>query len=52
MDYPRLIASVLLPPLGVFMAEGWSRRFWVNTGLTTLGYVPGVVHALSVTTRR
>lgn len=52
MDYPRLIASVLLPPLGVFMAEGRSRRFWANAGLTALGYVPGVIHALWVTTRR
>ncbi len=52
MNPQRLLASVVLPPLGVFMGEGRNRRFWLNAGLTALGYIPGVIHAVWLTTRR
>lgn len=48
MDTLRILVAILLPPLGVFMQEGFGKRFWVNVLLTILGYVPGIVHAVYV----
>lgn len=48
MDLLRIIAAVVLPPLGVFLQEGIKKRFWINVLLTLLGYVPGVIHAIYV----
>jgi uncharacterized membrane protein YqaE (UPF0057 family) len=44
----RVIAAVLLPPVGVFLRYGLQKRFWLNIVLTFFGYIPGVVHALWV----
>jgi uncharacterized membrane protein YqaE (UPF0057 family) len=41
-----LIAAVLLPPLGVFLARGFGPAFWIDVVLTLIGWVPGVVFAL------
>lgn len=46
MDILRLVASVLIPPLGVFLQVGLRGAFWINILLTLLGYIPGVVHAV------
>ncbi|WP_419814114.1 YqaE/Pmp3 family membrane protein [Glacieibacterium sp.] len=43
-----IIASILLPPLGVFLARGIGTDFWINVVLTLLGWLPGVIHALWV----
>lgn len=48
MDLLRIIAAVILPPLGVFLQEGLGKRFWINVVLTILGYIPGVIHAVYV----
>lgn len=45
MDILRLLFSILLPPLGVFLQVGIGPQFWLNILLTILGYIPGVVHA-------
>ncbi len=45
MQILRLILSILLPPLGVFLTVGIGLHFWLNIVLTLLGYIPGVVHA-------
>ena len=39
-------AAALLPPLGVHLAGRPPRDFWVASGLTLLGFVPGMVFAL------
>lgn len=52
MDIVRLIASVLLPPLGVFLQVGIGAQFWINILLTLLGYIPGIIHAVWIITRR
>lgn len=52
MDILRLIAAVILPPLGVFLQEGLGRHFWLNILLTLLGYVPGIVHAVWIIATR
>lgn len=45
MDVIRVLLSILLPPLGVFLQVGIGGQFWLNVLLTLLGYIPGVVHA-------
>ena len=51
MDLVRIIISVLLPPLGVFLQVGLGKHFWLNILLTILGYIPGIVHAIWVITK-
>ncbi|MGI4876333.1 MAG: YqaE/Pmp3 family membrane protein [Janthinobacterium lividum] len=46
MPIGQLVAAILLPPLGVFLARGIGRDFWINCVLTLFGYVPGLVHAV------
>ncbi len=48
MDIVRIIAAVILPPLGVFLQVGIGKHFWINIVLTILGFVPGIVHAIWV----
>lgn len=48
MDLVRLLLSILLPPLGVFLQVGIGKHFWINVVLTILGYVPGIIHAIWV----
>ncbi|WP_102959148.1 YqaE/Pmp3 family membrane protein [Mangrovicella endophytica] len=48
MDLIRILLSILLPPLGVFMQVGFGKHFWINIILTLLGYFPGVIHAVWV----
>lgn len=47
----RLLLTILMPPLGVFLQEGPHRAFWLNLLLTLLGYLPGLVHALRIRKR-
>jgi len=51
MDIVRVIFSILLPPLGVFLQVGLGLQFWLNVLLTLLGYIPGILHALWVIMR-
>ena len=46
MDLIRILFSVLLPPLGVFLQVGLGGAFWRNILLTLLGYLPGIIHAV------
>ena len=46
MDIIRIIAAILLPPLGVFLQVGIGKAFWINILLTLLGYIPGIIHAI------
>jgi len=52
MDLLRIIISVLLPPLGVFLQVGFASAFWLNIVLTLLGYIPGLIHAIWIIARR
>jgi uncharacterized membrane protein YqaE (UPF0057 family) len=47
-DPIKIIFSILLPPVGVFLEVGVTGHFWLNILLTILGYVPGIIHALYV----
>ena len=48
MDVLRIIAAIILPPLGVFLQVGIGGHFWLNILLTLLGFIPGIIHALWV----
>ena len=52
MDILRILLSILLPPLGVFLQVGIGAQFWINILLTLLGYIPGIVHAVSIIAKR
>lgn len=44
----RIIAAIVLPPLGVFLTVGLGSAFWINILLTILGFIPGIIHAIWV----
>lgn len=52
MDLIRILLSILVPPLGVFLQVGIGLQFWINILLTLLGYVPGVIHAIYIILKR
>ena len=52
MDVLRVILSILLPPVGVFLQVGLTAQFWINVILTLLGYLPGVIHAVWIIASR
>ncbi len=48
MTVIRVIASVIIPPVGVFLKRGLGWSFLLSILLTVLGYVPGLIYALFV----
>lgn len=52
MDIFRVIIAIILPPLGVFLQVGFGGQFFLNILLTLLGYIPGIVHAVWIISRR
>jgi uncharacterized membrane protein YqaE (UPF0057 family) len=52
MDVLRIILSVIIPPVGVFLQVGLGLQFWLNILLTLLGYFPGLIHAIWIILRR
>ncbi|MCP4583499.1 MAG: YqaE/Pmp3 family membrane protein [candidate division Zixibacteria bacterium] len=46
-----IIASVIIPPVGVFFRVGFGLHFWLNILLTLLGYFPGLIHAIWIIAR-
>jgi len=52
MNILGLVFAVLVPPLGVLREVGPGKTFWLNVLLTLLAFVPGVVHAVWIVTRR
>jgi uncharacterized membrane protein YqaE (UPF0057 family) len=52
MGILNVIVSILLPPLGVFMNMGVSQALLINILLTLLGWLPGVIHALWIISKK
>ena len=52
MDIIRILLSILIPPLGVFLQVAIGLQFWINIVLTLLGYIPGVIHAVYIIVTR
>lgn len=51
MYYVKLIATIIIPPLGVFLTVGLRGAFWINLLLTLFFYVPGFIHAAYIISR-
>ncbi|KAJ6496587.1 hypothetical protein C8R47DRAFT_1212892 [Mycena vitilis] len=47
-DILKIIAAVILPPLGVFLERGCGADLLINILLTVLGFIPGIIHALYI----
>ncbi|MEW4449811.1 YqaE/Pmp3 family membrane protein [Qipengyuania sp. JC766] len=43
-----LIATILLPPLGVALKHGLGRDFIINLILTIILFLPGLIHGIYV----
>ncbi|KAG2228618.1 hypothetical protein INT48_002756 [Thamnidium elegans] len=41
-DICKIIAAVILPPLGVFLERGCTCDLAINIALTCLGFIPGI----------
>lgn len=52
MKILQIVASILLPPLGVFLMTGVSSALIINVVLTLLGWVPGIIHALWILSKQ
>jgi uncharacterized membrane protein YqaE (UPF0057 family) len=52
MTIIEVLLSLFLPPLGVFLAYGISTTLLVNILLTFLGWLPGVLHAFWVLSKK
>ncbi|EZF09764.1 plasma membrane proteolipid 3 [Trichophyton rubrum D6] len=50
-DICKIILAIILPPIGVFLERGCGADLLINICLTILGYIPGIIHALSVSLR-
>ena len=51
-DIIKVVAAIILPPLGVFLEVGLKKHFWINILLTLLGILPGIIHALYVIVKK
>ncbi|MGK7394498.1 MAG: YqaE/Pmp3 family membrane protein [Candidatus Cyclobacteriaceae bacterium M3_2C_046] len=47
-----IILAIVLPPLAVFLRFGLTGTFWLNLILTLIGWIPGVIHAFYVLSKR
>jgi len=47
-----IVLAILFPPIAVFLHKGVGLDVLVNVVLTCLFFVPGVVHALWVVTKK
>jgi len=51
-DVIRILISVIIPPVGVFLEVGLGLQFWINILLTLLGYIPGLIHAVWIIVKK
>lgn len=52
MKIMQIAASILVPPLGVFLISGVSSTLFINILLTLLGWIPGIIHALWILSKQ
>jgi len=48
MKLVRILAGILVPPLGIFLTVGVGPTLIINILLTLLGWLPGSIHAIWV----
>jgi uncharacterized membrane protein YqaE (UPF0057 family) len=42
----KIILAIVLPPLSVYLTTGIGTALLINIGLTIIGWLPGMIHAL------
>lgn len=42
----KIILAIVLPPLSVYLTTGIGTALLINIGLTIIGWIPGMIHAL------
>lgn len=47
-----IIIAILLPPLAAFLTKGIGKDFIINIILCLLFYIPGILHALWLVTKK
>ncbi len=52
MGFWRVLITILVPPLGVLIGNGFGGAFLLNIILTLFGYLPGLIHGFWVQTRK
>jgi len=52
MGFWRVLITILVPPLGVLIGNGLGLQFLLNIVLTLCGYLPGLIHAFWIQTRK
>lgn len=52
MKLLRYVLAIVVPPIAVFLDSGVSSALLINILLTLLGWLPGMIHALWVVSRR
>lgn len=52
MKLIEIVCAIFLPPLGVFLTVGVGSALLINVLLTLLGWLPGVIHALWIISKR
>ena len=52
MPILQIILAILLPPVGVFLKAGAGKDLVINVILCLLFYIPGVIHALWIVTKK
>jgi len=46
MKLLQYVLAIVLPPLAILLTYGISSTLLINIGLTLLGWVPGIIHAV------
>ncbi len=52
MPILQIILAILLPPVAVFLKAGAGKDLVINIILCLLFYIPGVIHALWIVTKK
>ncbi|MBW2960724.1 YqaE/Pmp3 family membrane protein [Mesonia aestuariivivens] len=52
MSLLTIIFNIILPPVGVFLNKGIGKDFIINLILTLIFWLPGVIHAFYVTSKK
>ena len=52
MSLTMILLTIFLPPVAVALRQGIGWQFVLNVVLTMIGWLPGVIHAFWINTRR
>jgi uncharacterized membrane protein YqaE (UPF0057 family) len=47
-----ILLAIILPPVAVALRFGATAKFWINLLLTLLVWIPGIIHALYILSKK